>query len=90
MRPENPCRCPGKTKEQIKAGRIDPKNIQFYKGFVNKISDIASERVNQSESVLEEKYACLFKEHPFYQQEKSLDILTGLTKDEDFKSLFHL
>lgn len=87
---ENPCRCPQKTKELIKAGRINPEKILFLKGLVERVSDIAVERVHQSQHLVEEKYANLFKEHPFYNKDKSRDILASLTKDEDLKSIFNL
>ena len=90
LHPENPCRCPNKTKEQILAGRINPDSIRFYTGFVKKISAIASVSVNKSENLLEEKYAQLFKEHPFYSKDKSGDILSGLMEDDDFKTIFDL
>lgn len=90
LRAENPCRCSKKTKELIHAGKVNPEKIMFNKGFINKISEMATERANKSESIIEEKYAFLFKEHPFYNKDNSHDVLQGILKDEDIKTIFNL
>ena len=90
LKAENPCRCSKKTKELIQAGKVNADNTMFNVGFVNRISEVATERANQSESVIEEKYAFLFKEHPFYNKDKSHDVLKGILRDDDIKTIFDL
>lgn len=87
---ENPCRCPKKTKEYIKAGRINSKSMQFNTGFTHKVAAFALERVNKSENLVDEKYAFLFKEHPFYNKDQSIELLSGLMEDENLKTIFNL
>ena len=86
----NPCRCPKKTKGFIKAGWVNPDNLQFNNGFVSKISALAFEKANQCESLLEEKYGALFKDHPYYNKNESTKIVNDLAKDPEVRNTFNL
>jgi RNA polymerase sigma factor (sigma-70 family) len=86
----NPCRCPKKTKGFIKAGWVNEHNLQFNNHFTKRISEISITKANQCDNVMEEKYASLFKEHPYYDKDKSSELINNLTTDPEIKSIFDL
>ncbi len=60
----NPCRCSKKTKGYIKAGKVDPDNLQFNTRYRSKISDLSkTEAVNITDAV-EELNRKIFLTHP--------------------------
>ena len=87
---DNPCRCPKKTKGFIKAGFVNETNLQFNNYFVQRISEIAVDRISQCDSLIEEKYASLYKRHPFYNKDKSAELIFTLTADPKLKTIFNL
>jgi RNA polymerase sigma factor (sigma-70 family) len=60
----NPCRCAKKTRGFMQAGYVDPDRLQFTKGRLASVGDIAPHRLNELES-LDRKHAELFREHAF-------------------------
>ena len=73
VNPNNPCRCPKKTKLLIEKGVIDKENLKFYKDFEFKIKDLVDAQRNAvSNDILNLKY--LFTDIPF-QIKKDLDRL---------------
>ena len=87
---ENPCRCPKKTKGFIQAGWVNESNLQFNNYFINRISEIAVDKSNHCDNLLEEKYGALFKEHPYYDRDKTTHLLHNLTNGGELKSIFNL
>lgn len=47
----NPCRCAKKTRGFMKAGYVDPNRLQFTKGRLASIGDIAPHRLEELESL---------------------------------------
>jgi RNA polymerase sigma factor (sigma-70 family) len=86
----NPCRCPKKTKGFIKAGWVNEQDLQFNNYFTKRISEIAITKANQCDNVLEEKYAALFRNHPYYDKDKSSALINTLTTDPELKHIFEL
>lgn len=86
----NPCRCPKKTKGFIKAGWVNEQDLQFNNHFTKRISEISVDKANQCDNVMEEKYASLFKDHPYYDKDKSSELINNLTTDPEIKSIFDL
>lgn len=86
----NPCRCPKKTKGFIQAGWVNADNLQFNNNFVNKIHELAPIKANECDNLLEERYSALFKEHPFYDRDKSAELLARLLEDPEVKETFQL
>jgi len=86
----NPCRCPKKTKGFIQAGWVNENNLQFNNHFLKRVSDLAIPKSNQCDDLIEEKYGALFKDHPFYDRDKSNKLLKKLTEDTDLKDIFNL
>lgn len=86
----NPCRCTKKTKGFIQAGWVNENDLQFNNHFLKRISKIAVENSNKCDTIVEEKYGTLFKEHPYYDKDKSPELLNSLTNDNELKSIFNL
>ncbi|MEL6251223.1 MAG: RNA polymerase sigma factor [Bacteroidota bacterium] len=86
----NPCRCPKKTKGFIQAGWVQPKKLQFHADFLHKLSDLSLEKANACDNLIEEKYGALFKDSPYYDLDKSEEMIAGLTKDKELKEIFDL
>ncbi len=61
-------RCPKKAKGFIAAGWVNPDDLQFNNHFFKKIGEIAIEKVNECDTLLKEKYAAIFREHPYYDK----------------------
>lgn len=86
----NPCRCHKKTKGFIKAGWVNEDNLHFNNHFINRISAIATIKSNQFDNWKDEKYGALFKEHPYYDEDKSGELINQLIDDNDLQRLFEL
>lgn len=86
----NPCRCPKKTRGFIDAGYVNRTNLQFNNNFVKKMHEVAVSRVNLCDAVLEEKYALLFKDHPFYNKDASEEIVRRLAGDSLMREIFNI
>ncbi len=87
---DNPCRCHKKTKGFIEAGWVNERNLQFNSHFIKRIAEISVEKSNQCDNLLEEKYGALFKDHPYYDKDKSTELLYNLINDGEMKSIFGL
>jgi RNA polymerase sigma factor (sigma-70 family) len=60
----NPCRCAKKTRGFMQAGYVNPDRMEFTKGRLASVSDVASHRLNELEA-LDRKHAELFRDHGF-------------------------
>jgi RNA polymerase sigma factor (sigma-70 family) len=60
----NPCRCAKKTRAFMQAGYVDPDRLEFTKGRLASVSDVAPHRLNELET-LDRKHAELFRDHGF-------------------------
>ncbi len=87
---ENPCRCPKKTKGFIKAGWVNENDLQFNNYFAKRVSEIAIEKANQCDQLIDERYASLFKDHPYYDKDKSSELIKKITTDQELKNIFDL
>jgi RNA polymerase sigma factor (sigma-70 family) len=62
----NPCRCAKKTRGFMRAGYVDPEHLLFAREHVQQIRDVARTKTDALTS-LDERYAEIFRQHPFYQ-----------------------
>ena len=60
----NPCRCAKKTRSFMQAGYVDPDRLEFTRGRLASVSDVAPHRLNELET-LDRKHAELFRDHGF-------------------------
>jgi len=86
----NPCRCPKKTKGFIAAGWVNKNDLQFNNNFLKRIEEISKNKVHEYDSLIEEQYAALFKNHPYYNKNKAADLVNNLTADQNLKRIFDL
>jgi len=60
----NPCRCAKKTRSYMEAGYVDPTRLEFTKGRLATINQLAPHRLDELEK-LDRKHAELFRNHGF-------------------------
>jgi RNA polymerase sigma factor (sigma-70 family) len=60
----NPCRCAKKTRGFMQAGYVDPERMEFTRGRLASVEDVAPHRLNELEA-LDRKHAELFRDHAF-------------------------
>jgi RNA polymerase sigma factor (sigma-70 family) len=60
----NPCRCAKKTRGFMEAGYVDPERMEFTRGRLASVSDVAPHRLHELET-LDRKHAELFRDHGF-------------------------
>jgi RNA polymerase sigma factor (sigma-70 family) len=86
----NPCRCHKKLKGLIQAGWVDGNNLQFNNFFIHRISAIASDRAQAFVEWQDGKFSALFKDHPYYDKDKSGELVSRIVTDDDFHKIFNL
>jgi RNA polymerase sigma factor (sigma-70 family) len=84
VNPNNPCRCPKKTKGFIDAGHIDPDRLQFAAPHRQRISEAAPDVVRTVEAAVDQQYAAVFREHPFLEPADQSAWLKNLFDRGDF------
>lgn len=87
---DNPCRCPKKTKGFIANGWVNKDNLQFNNRFLKKIGEIAKEKTNECDTLIEKEYGALFKDHPYYDKNKASEMVNNLVSDKKLKKIFQL
>lgn len=87
---DNPCRCPKKTKGFIEAGWVNQENLQFNNHFKQRIHELVLTKSNSCDTLMEEKYGSLFKDHPYYNKSSSKVKILEFTKDLEAKKIFDL
>jgi RNA polymerase sigma factor (sigma-70 family) len=87
---DNPCRCPKKTKGFIEAGWVNQENLQFNNHFKQSIHELVLTKSNSCDTLMEEKYGSLFKDHPYYNKSSSKVKILEFTKDLEAKKIFDL
>ena len=90
IRKENPCRCAGKTKGFIKAGKVNPDNLQFYKDYLKTIQEVIGQKKDEYDDFVTENYAVIFTKHPFQEKEHKQIIFNRLINNESLNNLFGL
>jgi hypothetical protein len=60
----NPCRCAKKTRGFMQAGYVDPDRMEFTRGRLASVEDVAPHRLNEL-ATLDRKHAELFRDHAF-------------------------
>ena len=76
INPENPCRCPKKTRVMIDKGFVDKNNLRFNTDFSQRISEIVVTQKNEVSDKIQLDLKALFQESPF-QIKKEIDKLVN-------------
>jgi len=90
INPNNPCRCSKKTKGFMKEGLIDEQGIQFKTELVTQINQIAPEKNNELDNLIEGKYLSFFKQQVYEDKDTTENLVSNMLFDKDIKQLFKL
>jgi RNA polymerase sigma factor (sigma-70 family) len=86
----NPCRCSKKTRGFIEHGHVDPHNLVFAAGHVQRVRDVAPEVVRGIEAVIERQHAAVYRDHPFLQPADHAGWLRRLVESEAVRGALDL
>lgn len=84
VNPENPCRCPKKTKGFIEAGHVDPDHLQFVAPHLRRVQEAAADTVRTLEEFVDSQYAAIFRGHPFFEPKDQIDWLRRMLTQGEF------
>lgn len=90
VNPENPCRCPKKTKGFIEAGHIDPDHLQFAAPHLRRVEEAAADTVRTLEQVVDSQHAAIFRGHPFFEPKNQVDWLRRILDQGELGKALHL
>ncbi len=90
VNPNNPCRCPKKTRGFIEEGHVDPGNLMFAAEHVTRIREVTGDTYQSVEDVVEQQHVDLFRDHPFLQPADEIDWLRRMLKREDVQRTLRL
>jgi RNA polymerase sigma factor (sigma-70 family) len=79
----NPCRCAKKTRSFMQAGYVDPDKMEFTKGRLAAIRDMAPHRLEELEN-LDRRHAELFRDHAFLAPRDLANNIRELISESDF------
>jgi RNA polymerase sigma factor (sigma-70 family) len=85
----NPCRCAKKTRGFIQAGYVDPENLLFVR---ERICDMreAAPKTYQTIKTLDDKYADIYREHPFYKPPDLARMVRRLVENPELRCATHM
>ncbi|MFY8022134.1 MAG: RNA polymerase sigma factor [Bacteroidia bacterium] len=76
INPENPCRCPKKTRFLVDKGIVDKTNFKFNADYTKQINEIVTTQKNEISDTIQLELKGLFMQSPF-QVKKELDNLVN-------------
>ncbi len=82
---ENPCRCSKKTKAYIKAGKVDPDNLQFNTRYRSKINDVSREKAGNITNTVEDLNRKIFLDHPMQDPIQTSKIINEVFNNDLIK-----
>ena len=87
---DNPCRCSKKTRGYIKAGKVDPHNLQFNTRYKSKISDLSAKNAIEITDTVEELNRKVFKDHPMQEPVQASKIINEIFSNQLLKWVIDL
>ena len=78
-----------KTRAAIRAGYVDPKDLQFHKHHVAQIKTIVAAHAEQIDDVLELRAQNLFQEHPLVESPDYKQLLDELLNRDEFQRMLN-
>ena len=81
----NPCRCAKKTRANIQAGYVDPKNLKFNSRYKKKIYDLSHEKAVSIANTIEELYTNIFSGHPLQEPLTATKIVDEIFNNNHIK-----
>lgn len=86
----NPCRCQKKTKAFIENGWVDPRTLKFNTAYRKRISQRVTRKHKDMESVLDNEYAAIFRDHPFQEKPAITERIKAMLRGKDFREIFEV
>ena len=80
----NPCRCAKKTRGFIQAGHVDPENLLFAHEHIQQVREVVP-HTYQTLRTLDDQWADIYRQHPFYKPPDLTPILRRLVESPDFR-----
>ena len=87
---DNPCRCSKKTKAYIRAGKIDPDNLQFNTKYKSKIKDLSKDNAVHITDTVEELNRKVFQDHPMQDSQRASKIINEIFNNDLMKWMIEL
>ena len=87
---DNPCRCARKTAGFIKAGYVNPQNLQFQKNVISKIEKLVDAKVEAFHDDVMPEYRKLFQDHHYQKPENELQLFETIISMDSVKKTFDL
>jgi RNA polymerase sigma factor (sigma-70 family) len=81
----NPCRCTKKTRGFIQAGYVDPENLLFARERMQRVREVVQTKC-EAITTLDEQYAAIYRDHPFYESPDLVRALRRLVESPDFRN----
>ena len=86
----NPCRCSKKTKGYIKAGKVDPDNLQFNTRYKSRINDFSKSNAVEITNTVEELNKKVFQDHPMQDPIQASRIINEVFNNDLIKWIIDL
>jgi len=86
----NPCRCPKKTRGFILGGHVDPLHLRFVPEHVERIREVAPERLREIDDVVAARSAAVYRDHPFLHPPDQVAWIRRLLETEDVRAALDL
>jgi hypothetical protein len=80
INPENPCRCPKKTRSLIEMGVVDKFDLKFNSNFTRKINELVADRKNEISDRIQLEMSELFRDSPFQIKKEIDELLSSILK----------
>jgi RNA polymerase sigma factor (sigma-70 family) len=80
----NPCRCAKKTRGFIQAGHVDPEHLLFAQEHIRQVHEVVPQAY-QTIRTLEDQYAAIYRQHPFYEPPDFASMLRQLVESPAFR-----
>jgi hypothetical protein len=90
VNPNNPCRCPKKTKGFIEGGHVDPNRLLFAAGHTQRIKEVAGETDREIDDLADRSYAAIYREHPFLEPADQADWLRRVLNRPEVRTALDL
>ena len=87
---DNPCRCSKKTKAYIRAGKVDPDNLQFNTRYKSKIKDLSKDNAVHITETVEELNRKVFQDHPMQDSQRASKIINEIFNNDLMKWMIEL
>ena len=87
---ENPCRCSNKVASFLDFGMADPENLRFNHTSRPKVRDVIKEKYEAFKDQYYEPFFELYRQHPFYEPQDTVQRLRDIMQNNDFRKLFNL